>query len=207
MWQWCGTSLLSASRLFSDRRSCTNPTGERYKVSRRGAMERPSHESGKARDRRQAHAFRRKQPRTGQDDENGDRDADRVVDVAHDGADDRRAAQEEDQRALVDRLCELEQHGLGRGHGEFVVAVPRAQRGERRRGEAGRGRGVEMCEHILRAGVSTGPRAERNGPGPWQPRTHDAPLLATSRTWQRPSPPSAPAHARSPPRPRARARP
>ena len=46
--------------------------------------------------------------RTCKDDEDRDGDADGVVDVAHDGADERASAEEQDERVLVDRLREFE---------------------------------------------------------------------------------------------------
>lgn len=49
---------------------------------------------------------------TRQDNEHGDGDGDGVVDVAHDAADYGAAAEEEDERRLVDRLCEFKQEGL-----------------------------------------------------------------------------------------------
>ena len=61
--------------------------------------------------------------RTCEDDKDRDGDADGVVDVAHDGADERAAAEEEDERVLVDRLRELDEQRLGGRDREFVVAV------------------------------------------------------------------------------------
>ena len=61
--------------------------------------------------------------RTCEDDKDRDGDADGVVDVAHDGADERAAAEKEDERVLVDRLRELDEQGLGGRDCELVVAV------------------------------------------------------------------------------------
>ena len=61
--------------------------------------------------------------RTCEDDEDRDGDADGVVDVAHDRADERAAAEEEDERVLVDRLRELDEQRLRRRHSELVVAM------------------------------------------------------------------------------------
>ena len=54
--------------------------------------------------------------RTRKDDDNGDADADGVIDVAHDGADERTSTQEKDKRALVKRLGKLKERGFWSRH-------------------------------------------------------------------------------------------
>ena len=72
---------------------------------------------------RQACAPRVRGGRTCEDDEDRDGDADGVVNVAHDGADERAAAEKEDERVFVDCLRELDEQRLGGRDRELVVAV------------------------------------------------------------------------------------
>ena len=87
---------------------------------------------------------RRGRGRTCEDDEDRDGDADGVVDVAHDRADERAAAEEEDERVLIDRLRELDEQGLGGRDCELVVTVGVEELLYSSRGQAFRRGGSEV---------------------------------------------------------------
>jgi hypothetical protein len=88
---------------------------------------------------------------TGEDDEYCKGDRDRIVDVAHERAHERAAAEEENERTFVDRLREFEQQRLGSRYRELVRSVLSEQLRDDRSCEPMRQRGPEVRDGVLRS--------------------------------------------------------